>query len=171
MPVEAAIVAKYEFVEIRVGVLAAQAVICAEAPSLHQRKSPENPWQDNVSGHIADEARKVPIAGRSAIGCVPSVNSVAPRFTLAFTKASIGAAELSVIMARRCARTGIEIFGMLASWLGLIGITIDDLDGSDDEDFAGIAGLEECVALAEWNFRLIDFDNSFQWFAIRIDHR
>ena len=59
---------------------------------------------------------------------------------------------------------------MLASWLGLIGIAIDDLDGPDDEDFAGIAGLEECIALAEWNFRLIDFDNSFQWFAIRIDH-
>ena len=35
---------------------------------------------------------------------------------------------------------------MLASWLGLIGIAIDDLDGPDDEDFAGIAGLEECVA-------------------------
>ena len=60
---------------------------------------------------------------------------------------------------------------MLASWLGLIGIAIDDLDGPDYEDFAGIAGLEECIALAEWNFRLIDFDNSFQWFAIRIDHR
>ena len=51
---------------------------------------------------------------------------------------------------------------MLASWLGLIGIAIDDLDGPDDEDFAGVAGLEECIALAEWNFRLIDFDNSFQ---------
>ena len=63
------------------------------------------------------------------------------------------------------------ISGMLASWLGLIGIAIDDLDGPDDEDFAGIAGLEECIALAEWNFRLIDFDNSFQWFAIWIDHR
>ena len=60
---------------------------------------------------------------------------------------------------------------MLASWLGLIGIAIDDLDGPDDEDFAGIAGLEEFIALAEWNFRLIDFDNSFQWLAIRIDHR
>ena len=33
MPVEAAIVAKHEFIEITVDVLAAQAVICAKAPS------------------------------------------------------------------------------------------------------------------------------------------
>jgi hypothetical protein len=33
MPVEAAIIAKNEFIEISVDVLAAQAVICAEAPS------------------------------------------------------------------------------------------------------------------------------------------
>ena len=32
VPVKSAIVAKHEFVEICVGVLAAQAVICAEAP-------------------------------------------------------------------------------------------------------------------------------------------
>ena len=70
---------------------------------------------------------------------------------------------MSVIMARRMRpeRVSRYFIGMLASWLGLIGIAIDDLDGPDDEDFAGIAGLEECIALAEWNFRLIDFDNSF----------
>ena len=47
--------------------LAAQAVICAEAPSLHQRKSPVNPWQDNVCGHLADDAWIVAsFAGASA---------------------------------------------------------------------------------------------------------
>ena len=30
----------------------------------------------------------------------------------------------------------------------------------DDEDFAGIAGLEECIAFTEGNFRLIDFDGT-----------
>src|SRR5208337_3357123 len=44
--------------------------------------------------------------------------------------------------------TRIEIFRVLASWPGLIGVAIDHLDGPDDEDFASIAGLEECVALA-----------------------
>jgi len=40
---------EHEFIEIAVDVLAAQTVICAEAPSLHQRESPVNPRQDNVS--------------------------------------------------------------------------------------------------------------------------
>ena len=40
-----------------------------------------------------------------------------------------------------------------------------------DEDFAGIAGFEERIAFTEGDFRLIDFDNPLQWFAIRIDHR
>src|SRR5271167_3801497 len=90
-----------EFVEICVGVLAAQAVICAEAPSLHQRKSPVNPWQDNVSGHLADDAWIVPIAGQSPIGCVPVGQQCGSALHIGFTKASIDAAELSVIMARR----------------------------------------------------------------------
>src|ERR1700730_2090809 len=98
MPVEAAIVAKHEFIEISVDVLAAQAVICAEAPSLHQRESPMNPRQDNVARHLADDAWIVPIAGQSRIGRVAVGN---PRFTLALTKASIDAAELSAIIARR----------------------------------------------------------------------
>ena len=48
-PPAAAIVAKNEFIEIRVDVLAAQAVICAEAPSFHQRESAMDPRQDNVA--------------------------------------------------------------------------------------------------------------------------
>ena len=42
---------------------------------------------------------------------------------------------------------------------------------TDDEDFAGVSGFEECIAFAEGNFGLINFDDAFQWFAIRIDHR
>jgi hypothetical protein len=61
--------------------------------------------------------------------------------------------------------------GVFASWLTLIGVAIDHLDGPDDEDFARIAGLEECVAFAEGNFRLIDFNHPFERFSVRIDHR
>ena len=174
MQVKAAIVGKHELVTICVGVFAAQAVICAEAPSLHQGKSPVDPWQDNVCGHLADDAWIVPIAGQSPIGSCSSVNGpLLHAWHLAFTKSfnRRGGIAGDHGQTEDAARTCIEIFGMLASWLGLIGIAIDDLDGPDDEDFAGIAGLEECIALAESDFRLIDFDNSFQWFAIRIDHR
>src|SRR3981189_2536172 len=70
MSVISAIVAKYEFVEIGIDVLAAKAVICPEAPSSHQRESPMNPRQDNVRGHLADDARIMPIACQPRIGFV-----------------------------------------------------------------------------------------------------
>jgi hypothetical protein len=41
----------------------------------------------------------------------------------------------------------------------LIGAAIDDLDGANDKDFPGVAGFEECIARAERDFRLIDFDD------------
>src|SRR5208283_4207138 len=67
--------------------------------------------------------------------------------------------------------TRIEIFRVLASWPGLIGVAIDHLDGPDDEDLASIAGLEECVALAEGDFRLIDFNDPLERFSVWVDHR
>src|ERR1700737_4683705 len=45
VPVEAAIVAEDELVEIRVEVPAAQAVISAQTPPLHQREDPVDPRQ------------------------------------------------------------------------------------------------------------------------------
>src|SRR5450830_2122663 len=150
-------------------VLAAQTMICAEAPSLHQRKSPMNPRQDNVARHLADDAWIVPIARQARIGSV----------AIGEQRGSALHVGLHESFNRRggivgdhgeadTARTCIEIFGALASWLGLIGIAIYHLDCPNDEDFAGIAGLEECVAFTEGDFRLIDFDDPFQWFAIRI---
>ena len=71
VPVKAAIVAKDEFVEICVDVLAAKAMIRAQSPSLHQREDPMNPRQHDVARHLADGARIVPvIVGQSGIGCV-----------------------------------------------------------------------------------------------------
>jgi hypothetical protein len=58
----------------------------------------------------------------------------------------------------------------LASRFGFVGVAIDDLDGPDDEELPGVAGLEERISFAEGNFRLIDFDDSFQRVAIRVDH-
>ena len=59
----------------------------------------------------------------------------------------------------------IEIFGVLASRLGLVGVAINHLDGPGDEDFAGIVALEKGFAFAEGNFRLIDFDDALQGIA------
>jgi hypothetical protein len=45
------------------------------------------------------------------------------------------------------------------------------IDGPGNEDFPGGAGIEERVAGAERDFRLIDFDHPFEGFPIGIDHR
>ena len=54
---------------------------------------------------------------------------------------------------------------------GLLGVAFDHLDGAYDEDFSRIAALEGSIAFAEGDFRLIDFNDAFQRFAIRIEHR
>ena len=65
--VEAAVVSEHELVEICVGVFAAQSVIRAQSPSLHQGEDPMNPGQHDVRGHLANHARIVPVAGQSWI--------------------------------------------------------------------------------------------------------
>ena len=55
------VVAKHEFVEICVDVLAAEAAICAERPSLEQRESAIASRKDDVTCHGADGARIAPI--------------------------------------------------------------------------------------------------------------
>src|SRR5713101_4712001 len=48
VPVEAAIVVEDELVEIRIDMLAAQAVIRTKSPLLHQREDPVNPRQHDM---------------------------------------------------------------------------------------------------------------------------
>jgi hypothetical protein len=50
----------------------------------------------------------------------------------------------------------------------MICVALDDFDGPDDQDFAGVSGFEECISFAKGYFGLINFDDAFQWFAIRI---
>src|SRR5271154_5222178 len=90
----------------------------------------------------------------------------------ALTKASIDAAELSAIMARRMRPERVSRYlACFASRLGLVGVALDHLDGPYDEDFSGVAALKDSIAFAEWDFRLIDFNDPFQRLAIRIEHR
>jgi len=75
-------------------------------------------------------------------------------------------------MARRMRPDSVSRYlAPFASWLGLTGVAIDHFDGPGNEDFPGIARIEERVAGAERDFRLIDFDHPFEGFPIGIDHR
>ena len=60
---------------------------------------------------------------------------------------------------------------MFTARFGQVGVAFNHLDSADDEDFARVAGLEKHIAFTERNFGLIDFDDAFEKFAIRIDHR
>ena len=53
MPMKPAIIAEDELVKVRVDMLAAEAMIGAQAPSLHQRENPVNPRQHDMPGHLA----------------------------------------------------------------------------------------------------------------------
>ena len=132
MAVEASIVAKHEFVEIGVDVLAAEAVICAERPSLEQRESAMAPRQDDVTGHGADDTRIMPIGAQAWIGCVAIRQK--------------GGSRLHVGLDERLDRRGrivgdsgeakstgarIDIFGVLTARVRLIGVAINHLNGSD----------------------------------------
>src|SRR5437763_12624893 len=61
VPVEAPIVAEDKLVEIGVDVLAAQPMIGAEPPTLHQREASMNPGQHDMAGHLADWPRDVSV--------------------------------------------------------------------------------------------------------------
>src|SRR6202140_5214619 len=155
MSVISAVVAKYEFVEIGIDVLAAKAVICPEAPSAHQRKSSMNPRQDNVRGHLADDALIMPIACQTRVGFVAVGEQRGPTLHVrVYEGFDRGGGIVGDHGEANAAGTRVEIFGVLASRFGLIRVALDDLDSPDDEDFAGVSGFEECIAFAEGNFGL-----------------
>ena len=103
------------------------------------------------------------------IGFVPSVRRRGSTFTLAFTKASIEA-ENCRKSPGECGRNACRDIwrACVAVWLDCV--ALDDFDSPDDEDFAGFR-VRRMYRLREGNFGLINFDDAFQWFAIRIDHR
>ena len=81
--------------------LAAQSVIRAQSPSLQQGEDPMGPGQHDVRGHLANHARIVPVASRSWIRGMAVREQRRAGFYVGSTKASIEAAVLSAITARR----------------------------------------------------------------------
>jgi hypothetical protein len=77
---------------------------------------------------------------------------------------------LSAITARRRRPERVEVLRALAPGLRLVGVALDDLDRSGNQNFPRVAGLEERVANPERNLCLIDLDDAFEKFAVRIDH-
>ena len=158
MPVETAVVSKDKFIEIGVDVFAAQAVIGAQRPSLHQRKGAVYPGQDNIGRHGANDARIVPVVpSQCRIGCVAISNQCRAWLYIGphegFDRGSRIAGDHGKAQA---AGARIEVLRAFPPWFGLVGVAFDHLNGAGDQDFPSVARLEERVASPEWNFRLIN---------------
>ena len=172
VPIKTAVVAEDEFFEIGVDVFSAQAVIRTQAPAFQQGEDPMNPWQHDMACHLADHARVVPIvAGEPGKGCVTVGDQRGCALHVGLDE---GFDRRGGIVRDHgeadAAGAGVEVFGVFASRLGLVRVAIDHFDRARDQDFAGPVGIEECVVGAKGDFRLIDFDDAFEKFAVRIDH-
>src|SRR5271165_963636 len=98
---KAAVVAKDEFIEVNVDVFAPQAVIRAQRPALHQRKSPMAPWQDDIGRHIADDARLQNLRNRDATLAALHPTTDAQTQALAAAKATVESIGQSRMAGRR----------------------------------------------------------------------
>jgi len=103
-----------------------------------------------VRGHLADDARIVPIAFQARIRLVAIGEQGGSALYVGFHESLNRRGGIVGDHGKsNAARTRVEIFCALTSWLGLVGVALDHLDGPDDEDFSRVSGLEECIAFAE----------------------
>ena len=64
VPMKAAVIAKYEFIEIGVDMFAAQTMIRPQRPALQQREGAVAPGQNDAGRHVPDNARIVSVIAR-----------------------------------------------------------------------------------------------------------
>src|SRR6202048_411389 len=172
VPVEAPIVSEDKLVEIGVEVLAAQPMIGAEPPTLHQREDAMNPGQHDMAGHLADRPRIVSVIGEPGIRSVPvgeqrrSGLHVGPYKGFDRSRGVVwdsGETDTS--------RPSIQVFRSFPPWLGLVCAAVDHLDSASDKDLPGFYGIEKAVVGPERNFGLVDLHHALQRLALGIDHR
>jgi len=88
-----------------------------------------NPRQDNVRGHLADDARIMPIACQPRIGFVAVGEQRGSTFHVGVYEGfDRGGGIVGKHREANAAGTRVEIFGVLASRFGLIRVALDDFD-------------------------------------------
>ena len=175
-PPVATVEAEGIFLQVSIQVLDAEAMECAHAPSLHQREDPVDPEQDEVGGHLANDAL---------------VENVAPVLR-AFVEAEVRA--VAVGQQRRAWRDvlpheGVDQFLRLVGDDGqadtagtripvgpievcfrrLAGVAVDDLHSANDDGpaFGGACA----VVRTERNFGLVDLDEAVERLPFAVGHR
>ena len=69
MAIKAPVVAEDEFVEVGIEVLAAEAMVGAEAPPLQEREKSMDPFQRHVPRHVADDTGNHAVSG-NLVRCI-----------------------------------------------------------------------------------------------------
>jgi hypothetical protein len=125
-----------------------------------------------MTRHLADRPRVVSVIGEPGYNLCPSVSSVVPGFTLARTNASIEAAELSGMTARRMRPDRVSRY-FVRFRLGLAWLVPRSIKPRRRRRCGSsrIGGIEKIVVGPERNLGLVELDHALQRLALGIDHR
>jgi len=147
MAIKAPVVAEDELIQIRIDVLAAEAVVRAEAPPFQKGEDPMDPFERDVARHVADDAGIVAVVGQPLVGRMAVRHQCRARRDVRLDE--------SVDMLRLVARdrgqpdsAGHRVEVLRAQslrFLRLLGRVIDDFDRANDEHLPGLGDLEEGV--------------------------
>src|SRR5690242_3462322 len=136
VPVEAPIVSEDKLVEISVDVLAAQPMICAEPPTLHQCEDSMNPGQDHMAGHLADRPRVVSVIGEPGIRSVPVGEQRRPGLYVGPHKRLDRSGGVVRDGGETDAtRPSIQVFRSFPPWLGLVCAAVNHLESASDKAY------------------------------------
>ena len=132
-----------------------------------------NPLKGNVRRHVANDAGIVPVLGNAGIRGVSVGNQRRARRDVGLDEG----VDVRCVVAGNsrepdAPRQGVEVF--LPESLGSLrppGGTVDDLDGTDNDDLAGLERVVRIVVGAERHLGLVHFDHTLQRIAVGINHR
>ena len=116
------------------------------------------PRQYDVRRHSADDAWIAPvIAGQSGIRRVAIADQRGFRLHIGpYEGLDRGGRVVGDYGEPETPGTRAEVLCPLPSRLARVGIPVNHLNGTGDEDFASVARLKERIADPEWDLRLID---------------
>jgi len=171
--IKASVVTKDELVEVIVEMLGTQSMVGAEAPAFEQSEDSMNPFERDVSSHIADDTGVVAIAFEAWIGRV----AVGDQGRTGSDVRLDEGVNVDGLVARDggeadAARQGVEVSSAVSlGFVRLPGRMVDHLHRADDEHLAGLERTRRVFIRPKWHFGLVDLDDALQRIAVRINHR
>lgn len=175
-PPVATVEAEGIFFQVSIQVLDAEAMECAHAPSLHQGEDPVDPEQDEVGGHLADDALVENVALVLWAFIESEVRAVAvgqQRRAWRDVLPHEGVDRFLRLVGddgqADTAGTRIPVGPVEVCFRRLAGVAVDDLHSANDDD--PTFGCACAVVRAERNFGLVDLDEAVERLPFAVGHR